>query len=95
MAFNGIAGPNGLGGITIQGTPSQISFTTDNQGNVTYSFYVNSITLTAQIVVTMNSGNNYANATIYPMSNINNLTFSGVLVPTSQAGVFRSGFISF
>ena len=95
LAFNGIAGPNGLGGITIQGTPSQISFTTDNQGNVTYSFYVNSITLTAQIVVTMNSGNNYANATIYPMSNINNLTFSGVLVPTSQAGVFRSGFISF
>ena len=95
LAFNGIAGPNGLGGITIQGTPSQINNTTDNQGNITYSFYVNSITMTAQVIITMNAGSNYANATVYPMSNINNLTFSGTLVPTSQAGIFRSGFISF
>ena len=34
LAFNGIAGPNGLGGITIQGTPSQVSYSMDKQGNV-------------------------------------------------------------
>ena len=39
LAFNGIAGPNGLGGITVQGTPSQITSNTDKHGNITYSFY--------------------------------------------------------
>ena len=95
LAFNGIAGPNGLGGITVQGTPSQITTNTDKHGNITYSFYVNGIALTAQVVVNLSAGSNYANATVYPMMNSNNLTFSGVLVPTSQSGIFRSGFISY
>lgn len=95
LAFNGIAGPNGLGGMTVQGTPSQINCQTDKYGNITYSFYVNGIALTAQIVINLSSGSNYANATVYPMMNSNNLTFSGVLVPTSQSGIFRSGFISY
>lgn len=95
LAFNGIAGPNGLGGITVQGTPSQINTQTDKYGNITYSFYVNGIALTAQIVINLSSGSNYANATVYPMMNSNNLTFSGTLVPTAQSGIFRSGFISY
>ncbi|MEG1737277.1 MAG: DUF4251 domain-containing protein [Odoribacter sp.] len=95
LAFNGIAGPNGLGGITVQGTPSQITNNTDKYGNITYTFYVNGIALTAQVVVNLSAGSNYANATVYPMMNGNNLTFSGVLVPTAQSGIFRSGFISY
>ena len=95
LAFTGIAGPNGLGGITVQGTPSQINTQTDKYGNITYSFYVNGISLTAQIVINLSSGSNYASATVYPMMNGNNLTFSGVLVPTSPSGIFRSGFISY
>ena len=95
LAFNGIAGPNGLGGITVQGTPSQISSQTDKYGNITYSFYVNGTAITAQIIINLSNGSNYAQATVYPMMNNNNLTFSGVLVPTSQSGIFRSGFISY
>lgn len=95
LAFNGIAGPNGLGGITVQGTPSDISSKTDKYGNITYSFYVNGTALTAQIVINLSKGDNYAQATVYPMMNNNNLTFSGILVPTSQAGIFKSGFISY
>lgn len=95
LAFNGIAGPNGLGGITVQGTPSQITSNTDKHGNITYSFYVNGIALTAQVVLNISAGSNYANATVYPMMNSNNLTFTGVLVPTSESGIFRSGFISY
>lgn len=95
LAFDGIAGPNGLGGITVQGSPSQITTKTDKYGNITYSFYVNGIALTAQVVVTLSAGGNYASGTVYPMMNSNNLTFSGVLVPTSQSGIFRSGFISY
>lgn len=95
LAFNGIAGPNGLGGITVQGTPSQITSNTDKHGNITYSFYVNGTALTAQVIVNLSAFSNYANATVYPMMNNNNLTFSGILVPTSQSGIFRSGFISF
>lgn len=95
LAFNGVAGPNGLGGITVQGSPSQITTNTDKHGNITYSFYVNGIALTAQVVVNLSADSNYANATVYPMMNSNNLTFSGVLVPTSQSGIFRSGFTSY
>ncbi|MGL5683503.1 MAG: DUF4251 domain-containing protein [Marinifilaceae bacterium] len=95
LAFNGYAGANGLGGITVQGTPSQMVCTTDKYGNITYSFYVNGIALTAQIVINLSNGNNYASATVYPMFNSNNLTFSGTLVPTSNSGIFRSGFISY
>ena len=79
----------------VQGTPSQITTNTDKHGNITYSFYVNGIALTAQVVVNLSAGSNYANATVYPMMNGNNLTFSGTLVPTSQSGIFRSGFISY
>lgn len=95
LAFNGIAGPNGLGGITVQGTPSNISSQTDKYGNLTYSFYVNGTAITAQIIINLNGGSNYAQATVYPMMNNNNLTFSGTLVPTSGSGIFRSGFISY
>lgn len=95
LAFNGIAGPNGLGGITVQGTPSNITSKTDKYGNLTYSFYVNGTAITAQIIINLNSGGNYAQATVYPMMNNNNLTFSGTLVPTSQSGIFRSGFVSY
>lgn len=95
LAFNGIAGPNGLGGITVQGSPSQMVCKTDKYGNITYSFYVNGIALTAQVVINLSNGNNYANATVYPMMNNNNLTFSGTLVPTANSGIFRSGFISY
>lgn len=95
LAFNGIAGPNGLGGITVQGTPSNITSKADKYGNITYSFYVNGTALTAQIIINLSNGDNYAQATVYPMMNNNNLTFSGVLVPTSQSGIFKSGFISY
>lgn len=95
LAFNSIAGPNGLGGITVEGNPSQITTNTDKHGNITYSFYVNGIALTAQVILSLSEGSNYANATVYPMMNGNNLTFSGVLVPTAQSGIFRSGFISY
>lgn len=95
LAFNGIAGPNGLGGITVQGSPSNISSQTDKYGNITYSFYVNGTALTAQIIINLSNGDNYAQATVYPMMNNNNLTFSGVLVPTAQSGIFKSGFISY
>ena len=95
LAFDGIAGANGLGGITVQGTPSQIKTTTDKHGNITYTFFVNGIALTAQVVVNLSADGNYASGTVYPMMNSNNLTFSGVLVPTSQSAIFRSGFISY
>lgn len=95
LAFNGYVGQNGLGGITVQGSPSQISTQTDKYGNVTYSFYVNGTALTAQIIINLSNGNNYAQATVYPMMSNRNLTFSGTLVPTSQSGIFRSGFISY
>ena len=95
LAFTGIAGPNGLGGITVEGTPSNISSQTDKHGNITYSFNVMGTAITAQVIINLSYGDNYAQATVYPMMNNNNLTFSGILVPTDQSSIFKSGFISY
>ncbi len=94
LAFDGIAGTSGVGSITIQGIPSKMRTDTEKKGSVTYSFHVGDITLNAQIVIELTSSSNYASASVHPM-NGNILRFSGILVPTSQSGIFRNGFTNY
>ncbi|MBP3420019.1 MAG: DUF4251 domain-containing protein [Marinifilaceae bacterium] len=95
LAFNDVVnGPNGLGGITLEGSPSSMQKTTTANGGIIYDFDVNGMTLNADVQITVNAGNNYATGTVYPAFSPNNLTFSGYLVPTSESGIFRSGFVT-
>lgn len=92
LAFSNIGGPNGFGGITLQGFPSNIQFNTDKNGNVTYSFVVMGNVLNAQVVIYMNKGSNYANASVYSLMSTTSLTFTGAILPSEQANIFLSGF---
>lgn len=95
LAFNDVVnGPNGLGGITLEGSPSGMQMTTTKNGGIIYDFDVNGMTLNADVQITVNAGNNYATGTVYPAFSSNNLTFSGYLVPTSESGIYRSGFVT-
>ena len=95
LAFNDVvSGPNGLGGITLEGTPSSMQKTTTKNGGIVYEFDVNGLTLNADVQIIVNAGNNYATGTVYPDFSSNNLTFSGYLVPTSESGIYRSGFVT-
>lgn len=92
LAFSNMGGPNGLGGITLQGFPSNVQFNTDKNGNITYSFVVMGSVLNAQVVIYMNNGSNYANASVYSLMSTSSLTFTGAILPSGQANIFQSGF---
>ena len=86
-ANNALAGPNGIGGITVDGSRKEMKITTDKKGNVNCSFSVQGIGISAQVYITLTNGGNNASARISP--NFNTLTLNGVLVPLSQSNVYK------
>mgnify|MGYP001321574303 FL=1 len=90
-ANNALAGPNGIGGITVDGSRKEMKITTDKKGNVNCSFSVQGIGISAQVYITLTNGGNNASARISPNFNSNTLTLNGVLVPLSQSNVTKGG----
>lgn len=93
-ANNALAGPNGIGGITVDGSRKEMKITTDKKGNVNCSFSVQGIGISAQVYITLTNGGNNASARISPNFNSNTLTLNGVLgsiVPVKR--LQRAGFI--
>lgn len=88
-ANNALAGPNGIGGITVDGSRKEMKITTDKKGNVNCSFSVQGIGISAQEYITLTNGGNNASARISPNFNSNTLTLNGVLVPLSQSNVYK------
>ena len=88
-ANNALAGPNGIGGITVDGSRKEMKITTDKNGNVNCSFSVQGIGISAQVYITLTNGGNNASARISPNFNSNTLTLNGVLVPLSQSNVYK------
>lgn len=90
VAFNTVyPGPNGIGGVTVDGTVSDIQMTTDKKGNVNCNFSIQGIGISAQIFLTLTNGGNNATVTISPNFNSNTMTLSGNLVPLSQSNIFK------
>ena len=93
-ANNALAGPNGIGGITVDGSRKEMKITTDKKGNVNCSFSVQGIGISAQVYITLTNGGNNASARISPNFNSNTLTLNGVpgsIVPVKR--LQRAGFI--
>ena len=86
---NFAAGPNGVGGVTVDGTISGMQKMVDKKGNTTLSFNVNGIGINAQIEIYMSLGTNSASATIYPNFNSNTVWIDGNIVPYENSGVFE------
>ena len=90
VAFNTVyPGPNGIGGVTVDGTTSDMKFTTDKKGNVNCQFSIQGIGISAQIFITLTNGGNNASVTISPNFNSNTMTLSGNLVPLDQSSIFK------
>jgi hypothetical protein len=91
-AFSNFAyspGPNGLGGVTVQGTVSDPQIQTDKHGNVFYNFSISGIAISATISITLTGGTNEASAYISPNFNSNNITMTGHIVPYEESVVFQ------
>jgi DNA polymerase III alpha subunit (gram-positive type) len=83
------AGPNGVGGVTVDGTISGMQRMVDKKGRTTLSFNVTGIGINAQIEVYMTPGTNRASATIYPNFNSNTVWVEGNIVPYQNSDVFE------
>lgn len=90
VAFNiPVSGPNGLGGVTVQGTVSNAKTTTDKKGNITYTMNVMGVGISAQVTINLTYGSNQADVDILPNFNSNHLTLQGRLLPMEKANVFQ------
>ena len=83
------AGPNGVGGVTVDGSISDMQRMVDKRGNTTVSFNVMGIGINAQIEIYMSPGTNRASATIYPNFNSNTVWIDGEIVPYENSDVFE------
>ena len=86
---NFAAGPNGVGGVTVDGSISGMERMVDKKGRTTVSFNVMGIGINAQIEIYMTPGTNRASATIYPNFNSNTVWIEGDIVPYENSDVFE------
>lgn len=83
------SGPNGVGGVTVDGSVSGMQRMVDKKGRTTISFNVMGIGINAQIEIYMTPGTNRASATIYPNFNSNTVWIEGDIVPYQNSDIFE------
>ena len=83
------SGPNGVGGVTVEGNVTDLRIMTDKKGRTTLSMNVIGIGINAQVEVYMYPGTNKASATVYPNFNSNTVWLQGDIVPYENSNVFE------
>jgi hypothetical protein len=86
---NFATGPNGVGGVTVQGMITSPEMKVDSRGRITYSFNVMGIGINAQVEIYMHPGTNQASATVYPNFNSNTVWLNGTIVPYENSSVYE------
>lgn len=82
-------GPNGVGGITLEGRASNIKMQTDKKGNITFSMNVMGTGISASISISLPQGGHRATVTVNPNFSSNRITLSGYLIPKAYSTVFQ------
>lgn len=81
--------PNGISGITVEGTPTNVSITTDKRGNLNLSMSVQGTAISAQVNINMPKGSNRGIATVVPNFNPYRITLKGLIYPLEKSEVFK------
>lgn len=90
LTLNGpAAGPNGIGGITVEGIPSNIKMETDKKGNILFSMMVQGVGVSAVVSIRMPNGTSKCTATVTPNFNSNRMSFSGTLYQSKESSVYK------
>ena len=67
VAFNiPVSGPNGLGGVTVDGNVSGYKVTTDKKGNIRLAMNITGVGISAQVNISLANGGNNATVDILP-----------------------------
>ena len=90
VAFNvPFAGPNGIGGVTVQGSVSGYKIQTDKKGTTFVTMSVMGVGISAQIWITMYKETHDASVEILPNFNSQRLTLNGVILPLHKSTVYQ------
>ena len=90
VAFNvPFAGPNGIGGVTVQGSVSGYKIQTDKKGTTFVTMSVMGVGISAQIWITMYKGTHDASVEILPNFNSQRLTLNGFILPLHKSTVYQ------
>ena len=93
VAFNiPVSGPNGIGGVTVDGKVSGYEVKKDKKGNLSLTMNVMGTGISARIDIRMAKGTNRASVTIVPNFNSNRLTLNGVVLPLARSNVFKGSY---
>ena len=91
-AFSNFAynpGPNGLGGVTVEGNVNGLKMKEDKDGNYFYNYTIQGMAISATVFITLTGGTNQASVSISPNFNNNNMTMTGRLLPIDESDVFQ------
>lgn len=90
VAFNvPFSGPNGIGGVTVQGSVAGYTITTYKKGTTFVKMSVMGVGISAQIWITMYAGTHDASVEISPNFNSQRLTLNGVILPIEKSNVYK------
>ncbi len=87
--LRGSSGPNGVGGLTVEGTTSKIRISLDKRNNVTMTMMVSGISVSAFVTITVPEDGNRAVVRIDPSYNMEDITMMGTLVPSGMSDVIQ------
>ncbi len=82
-------GPNGVGGVTVDGRIVNKEVRVDKRGNVTVSMMVMGAAISAEVLFMIAEGNNRASVRISPTFNSNTITLYGTVVPSERSDIFK------
>lgn len=90
VAFNvPFNGPNGIGGVTVDGTVSAYEANTDKDGTLHIKFNVMGTGISARVDITLPEGGSNATVMILPNFNSNRLTLIGHIIPLQLSNIYK------
>ena len=90
VAFNiPVSGPNGIGGVTVEGRVTDYKVNKDKKNNIRVSMNVMGTGISARVDISLPNGGNKASVDITPNFNSNRLSLSGTLLPIGRSNVYK------
>ena len=87
------SGPNGVGGVTVEGTVTNVKKSYDNKGRLHFSMNVVGRGINATVSLTVYPGSNRVTADVSPTFNSNDVRLEGYLIPYEHSRVFEGSTI--
>lgn len=90
VAFNiPVSGPNGIGGVTVEGRVTNYEVKKDKKHNIRVSMNVMGTGISARVDISLPHGGNNASVDITPNFNSNRMSLSGTLLPIEKSNVYK------